>query len=205
MTCPKIGIEQNKKLTSLKKEIFRKSIHICTIFVPVFAHFFKIPVLLLLTFAVIFYFISEILRQKGIIIPLISLVTVTASRKRDENKIVLGPITLVLGIVFSLLLWQEPYSTAGIFALALGDGFASLAGKTFGTIQIPFSGGKTADGSLTCFFAIFVSSFLVLKNAGLSLILGIVGVVIEVLPLKDFDNLLIPIVIGGIAQYLSMI
>ena len=107
MICPRIGIDVNKSLASLKKEIFRKSIHICTAFVPLVFHFYGNVVVVLLVLAGIFYFVSEILRQKGISVPLISLITVTAARKRDEDKIVFGPVTLVLGVVLALLLWQE--------------------------------------------------------------------------------------------------
>lgn len=204
MICPRIGIDVNKSLASLKKEIFRKSIHICTAFVPLVFHFYGNVVVVLLVLAGIFYFVSEILRQKGISVPLISLITVTAARKRDEDKIVFGPVTLVLGVVLALLLWQEKFAVAGILALALGDGFASLAGKTFGRIQLPFTGGKTAAGSITCFFAIYSSSFIVLKNTEISLILAAAGTVIEGLPLKDFDNVFIPVILGGMAQCLFM-
>lgn len=204
MICPRIGIDVNKSLASLKKEIFRKSIHICTAFVPLVFHFYGNVVVVLLVLAGIFYFVSEILRQKGISVPLISLITVTAARKRDEDKIVFGPVTLVLGVVLALLLWQEKFAVAGILALALGDGFASLAGKTFGRIQLPFTGGKTAAGSITCFFAIYSSSFIVLKNTEISLILAAAGTVIEGLPLKDFDNVFIPLILGGMAQGLFM-
>lgn len=204
MICPRIGIDVNKSLASLKKEIFRKSIHICTAFVPLVFHFYGNVVVVLLVLAGIFYFVSEILRQKGISVPLISLITVTAARKRDEDKIVFGPVTLVLGVVLALLLWQEKFAVAGILALALGDGFASLAGKTFGRIQLPFTGGKTAAGSITCFFAIYSSSFIVLKNTEISLILAAAGTVIEGLPLKDFDNVFIPVILGGMAQGLFL-
>ena len=50
--------------------------------------------------------------------------------------------------------------------------------------------------------AIFLSSFAVSRNAGVSLILSLVGMVIEILPLRDFDNLLIPVCIGGLASVL---
>lgn len=204
MICPRIGIDFKRNVRSLKKEIFRKSIHVCTCFVPVAAHFYKTPVLILLALAGVLYTVSEILRSHGIKIPLISLITVTAARKRDEGKIVLGPITLVAGVFLSLVLWEEPFAAAGIFALAFGDGLASLAGKTFGKIQVPFTGGKTAVGSLTCFLAIFISSFCILGDTKVSLVLGILGAFIEILPLKDFDNTLIPVLIGGAAQFLML-
>lgn len=202
MVCSRIGINFKKRVNSLKKEIFRKTIHLCTGFVPVLLHFYKTPVIILLILALSAYLLSEFLRFRGINIPLISQITVKAARKRDENKIVLGPVTLVLGVVSASLLWPETAAAIGIVALALGDGLASLAGKSFGSLPLPFTGGKTVEGSLTCFTAIFVSCWMISKNTVVSFIVALTGCFIECLPLKDFDNLLIPVVLGGLSAWL---
>ena len=112
----------------------------------------------------------------------------------------MGPLTLVLGIAAAALLWKPQAAAAGIFALAFGDGLASLAGKIFGNLRIPYTGGKTCAGSLMCLTAIFVSTFLALGRADAALALALCGMFVEVLPLKDFDNLLIPLLLGGLAQ-----
>ena len=199
--CYQIGIELKNQLTSLRKEFFRKTIHICTAFVPLFLHFARIPAILCLCAAGIFYIIAECLRTNGHEIPLVSDITAAAARKRDENKFVLGPVTLVSGIIAAAVLWNETAASVGIFALAFGDGLASLAGKTFGKIQVPYTHGKTVEGSLTCFAAIFSSTFFVTNDCRIALLVAIVGALIEVLPLKDFDNLIIPVVLGGIVTY----
>ncbi len=199
--CAQEGIEAKRKLNSLKKEFFRKTIHLCTAFVPLLLHFCKMPAVCLVAAAGVFYVVSESLRIRGREIPVISDITAAAARKRDENKFVLGPVTLVGGIVLAALLWNEKAAAIGIFALAFGDGLASLAGKTFGTVRIPLTQGKTAAGSLTCFFAIFCATWFVSGDSFLSLVVACVGAFVEVLPLKDFDNLLIPVVLGGIAHF----
>ncbi|MBQ8012933.1 MAG: phosphatidate cytidylyltransferase [Treponema sp.] len=201
--CYQIGIELKNQLTSLRKEFFRKTIHICTAFVPLFLHLAHVPALLCLCSAGLFYIVAEFLRFNGHEIPLISDITAAAARKRDENKFVLGPVTLVAGIVSAALLWEENAAAVGIFALAFGDGLASLAGKTFGKIRVPYTHGKTVEGSLTCFAAIFCSTFFVTNNCRISLLVAATGALIEVLPLKDFDNLLIPVLLGGIVTYCS--
>ncbi len=200
--CPKLGIDFKRHLLYLKKEFFRKTIHLGTAFVPILLHFYRNPILILLACAGVLYIIAEFLRYKGHEIPLISDITAAAARKRDENRFVLGPVTLVAGVLTAALLWEEKASAVGILALAFGDGLASLAGKTFGQITVPLTHGKTAEGSLTCFAAIFLSSFVVCQNTMVSLTVASVGMLIEVLPLKDFDNLLIPILLGGIAEFL---
>lgn len=115
-----------------------------------------------------------------------------------------------MGIILSAILWEKLPAAIGIYALAFGDGLASLAGKLFGRIQIPFTEGKTVAGSLTCFSAIFISCYLACffmfqgqtDITKVSLIIAGAGMLIEILPLKDFDNLFIPILLGGLAQYL---
>ena len=201
--CHENGIYLKKRMNYLWKEFFRKIIHLCTAFVPLFLHIAKIPVVVLPALVGIFYCIAEYMRFHGHEIPVISVVTATAARKRDENKFVLGPVTLVCGIILAALLWDEKYAAMGILSLAFGDGLASLAGKFLGKVKIPFSGGKTACGSLMCFLAIFVATFCVCQNVFMALCLSLLGALIEVLPLKDFDNLLIPVLIGGAATVLQ--
>ena len=199
---PIYGIVARQRLNALLKELFRKSIHICSSFVPFFLGLAYWPVIGLLVLAVIVYSISEILRARGINIPLISKVTEIAARKSDENRFVLGPVTLVCGILMAALLLPLDCARVGIFALAFGDGLASLMGKLFGKITIPGAHGKTAAGSLTCFFAVFVSTFCCSGNCLLSLIIALCAMFIEILPLSDFDNLIIPPVIGYIFSVL---
>ena len=190
------GIIERQRLNAIFKELFRKSIHICSSFIPLLLKFAYWPVIALLIAAVIIYTISELLRARGINIPLISKVTEIAARKRDENHFVLGPVTLVCGILLAALLLPLDYARVGIFALAFGDGLASLIGKLFGKITIPGAHGKTAAGSLTCFFAVLVSTYCCCQNTLISLYVALCAMFIEILPLSDFDNIIIPPVIG---------
>lgn len=192
------GIIARQRLNAIFKELFRKSIHICSSFVPFFLKLAYWPVISLLVFALGFYITSEILRSKDINIPIISKVTEIAARKRDENHFVMGPVTLVCGILLAALLLPLDCARVGIFALAFGDGLASLVGKLVGKITIPGAHGKTAAGSLTCFFAVFVSTFCCCGNCFNALVVALCAMVIEVLPLADFDNLIIPPAIGFI-------
>lgn len=196
------GILIKQYRISIFKEVFRKSIHLCSAFVPTLLALAYKPVIALLFAALFFYSFTEFVRLKGINVPVVSKITSIAARKRDENKFVLGPVTLVAGIISAALLWNPDSARIGIYALAFGDGLASLVGKLFGRIYIPFTKGKTAAGSLACFFAVFISSFCVGGNAVVSFILAFVAMIVEVIPMTDFDNIVIPVVIGGLAQYL---
>lgn len=191
----------------LLKELFRKSIHLGAALVPVILdryYWFTIGLLIL---AFVAYTICESLRYKGIQIPLVSKIIELAARERDKDKFVLGPLTMVLGILLCIMLNKNPpCCRIGIFALAFGDGLASLCGKALGKVHIPFTRGKTVAGSLACFIAVFISSFLVFTSisdtvvlsgaAGASLFLAGISMFIELLPLADMDNIIIPPVIG---------
>lgn len=191
------GIVKRQRKNSILKELFRKTIHICSSFVPIFLYHYYWLTIILLCCALVLYLISECLRLKGISVPLIAKITETAARKRDENKFVMGPVTLVLGILIVSLLLPVKYATVGIFALAFGDGLASLVGRMIGKVTIPGSHGKTVAGSLTCFMAVYISSFCWCKNCFTSLILASLAMFIEMLPIADFDNIIIPIAIGS--------
>lgn len=100
------GIISRQKIIGILKELFRKSIHLCSAFVPCFLWIAYKPTIACLFALVVFYSAAEILRLNGKEVFLISAVTEAAARKRDENKFVLGPVTLVLGIILSAILWK---------------------------------------------------------------------------------------------------
>ncbi|HKL87054.1 MAG TPA: SEC59/DGK1/VTE5 family protein [Treponemataceae bacterium] len=190
-------ISQTATINDLLKEIFRKSIHLTASIVPVLASFSYKWTIIALSFVICIYIICEYRRITGNPIPIVSRITAYAARKRDEGRFVLGPITMALGILLSLLLFPPEAARIGIYALAFGDGIASLAGKLYGKTKIPYSGGKTLEGSLACFVAVYFSALVVSDNPFQSFAIALLAMVIEVLPLKDYDNLIIPLVIGG--------
>lgn len=197
------GIVARQRAQNLLKELFRKTIHICSALVPLFLKFFYLPTIILLIVALILYSISELLRLKGHSVPLVSKITEIAARRRDENRFVLGPVTLVCGILLAALFLPLECAKVGIFALSFGDGLASLSGKLMGRVTIPGAHGKTVAGSLTCFLAVYISTFFCTQNCFLSLLIALAAMFIEMLPLSDLDNIIIPISIGGL--YLLLI
>lgn len=179
----------------LKTEIIRKSIHFLIALTPSLAAVSRFWTLILLCSGIFFYIMMEILRIKGLSIPLISFITVKASRQRDKG-FVWGPVTLGAGSVLTLILFPHPIASVSIYALAFGDGLSSLAGRLFGRIHPAFLRGKSLEGSLVCFIAVFISTFLVFRTIRESLITAFVVMVAEALPLKDCDNIVIPLAAG---------
>ncbi|MGI9256143.1 MAG: diacylglycerol/polyprenol kinase family protein [Salinispira sp.] len=184
----------------IQTEIIRKAIHLSSAFVPVLAQLFgRTIIILLLLSGILVYTLAEFLRHRGKQIFCISRLTQLASRSQDEGHFVLGPVTLGIGIVLALMLYPEPAASVAIYALAFGDGLASLFGKVFGTITIPFTKGKSLEGSSTCFAAVFLSSFFILQNPAQALSIALFSTILETIPLKDFDNILLPTGAGLVA------
>lgn len=193
---------QTAPVEELLVEVFRKTIHLSSALTVVFAERWYTLTLTGIAAMSALYCISEFLRMRGYELCIIGNITRYASRKRDKGRFVLGPLTLAGGIFLALILFPLHTAKIAIFSLAFGDGLASLVGKRFGKIHLTFFKDKTVAGSVTCFAAVFLSAFAVSGSFWKSLALGIAGAGIEMLPLKDYDNLLIPIAIGFIALLL---
>jgi dolichol kinase len=166
------------------------------------AAFDRVFTLVILAAGTLFYAGMEGLRIKGINVPVISRITRMAARDRDGGGFVLGPVTLGLGAFFALLLYPPPVSTIAIYALAFGDGFASLVGKVFGAIRPRVMMGKSIEGSTACFIAVFLSAYLVSHTFQVALIVALSATIVEALPLEDYDNIALPAAAGFVAHLL---
>ena len=186
----------------IRIEILRKGIHLFIAFVPGIASVSLGLAVGLLAGGILFYATCERLRMGGFSVPLISRVTALAARRRDGDGYVLGPITLGLGALLSLLLYPNPAASVAIYALAFGDGLSSLVGKTFGSLRIPFTGGKSVEGSMTCLIAVFAASYAVTSDAPRSAAIAAAATIIEAAPTKDLDNIILPVSVGAIAALL---
>jgi dolichol kinase len=186
----------------LRIEILRKGIHLLIAFVPAIAQFNLGLAVGLLSGGVIFYAICERLRMEGYSVPIVSKVTALAARRRDGDRFVLGPITLGMGALLSLLLYPNPAASIAIYALAFGDGLSSLIGKSFGSVRIPFTGGKSVEGCLTCMVAVMTASYAVTGDLRRSFVVAVAAMLIEAAPTKDFDNIILPVSVGAISTFL---
>jgi len=186
----------------IQHEIVRKSIHLFIAFVPLLASINSFATMAVLAGGVILYTYAEMMRQKGNYVFIISDVTILAIRERDKGRFVMGPVTLGIGAMLSLLLYPEPAASIAIYALAFGDGFASLIGTLWGRVKIPFTDGKSIAGSFACFFAVFLISFKLTLNPLYAFIIAFSATLLELFPVKDIDNLLVPAGTGLVASLL---
>jgi len=173
------------------KELIRKAIHSAIAFVPTLARWNFHLTVVALSLGIILYSVNESARVSGRSNGIISLITEIASRP-TEHGFIWGPVTLGLGTLAALLYYPNPSATIGIYALAFGDGIASLARP----LRNHANTGKEEGvllGSLFCFMAVFLSACIVLNDLRLSLISATVATGLELILMQDVDNLIIPL------------
>ena len=190
--------------TEIRIEAVRKSIHFLIALCPGMALISYTLTVLALTAGISCYILMETLRLSGVKIPLVSVLTVMASRTRDLDRFVLGPVTLGVGALLALLLFPSPVAFIAIYTLAFGDGFASLAGKLFGRCRPAFLFGKSAEGTFACFVATYLCAYLVSQNITVSLVAAFTAAAVEALPLEDYDNIALPLIVGAVVQIAMM-
>jgi dolichol kinase len=186
-----------KSSSTLKSELTRKGIHVLIAFVPFLASSIgRSHTALLMMVGILFYTCAESMRFLGFSPPLVSSVTGAVLRVREYGRFAGGPVTLGLGALLALLLFPPPIAAAAIYALAFGDSAATLVGRFIGRFRPAFLSGKSVEGSLACFTFSFLSAYLVLRDWKSALAMGIAAMITDALPLKDFDNLLLPLAAG---------
>ena len=147
---------------------------------------------------------AESSRLRGVPIPLVSALTLIASREKDRKGFVLGPVTLGIGAMLGLVLYPLPAASLAIYALAFGDGIASLAGTMLRGPRVPFLQGKTLSGSLACFAAVFTVTLAVTQRPLDALVIGAASALLEAIPAGNFDNIVLPVGVGLLATRLPI-
>ena len=144
----------------------------------------------------LFYTWAESLRFLGFFPPLISSVTKAVLRKREQGRFAMAPITLGLGALLALLIFPPTVAAAAIYALAFGDSVSSLVGKFLASLRPAFLAGKSIEGSAACFTASTLAAFLVFGEWKIALAVGFASMTIDALPLRELDNIFLPLAAG---------
>lgn len=132
------------------------------------------------------------------------------SRSGDPREILKGP--LYYGIVFVILTivywYDSPIGITALMMMCGGDGLADVVGKRLPSQSIPWSPRKTWLGTAAMFTAGWLFSMLILAVFVLAgkfsttisslffpvTILAILATLVESLPMRDIDNLTVPLV-----------
>ncbi|MCB4756534.1 MAG: hypothetical protein LHV69_05820 [Elusimicrobia bacterium] len=116
--------------------------------------------------------------------------------RKEEGTRLTGAFWMLLGVTITVTLSAEKQvAVSAILYLILGDGVASLAGKSLRGPRWPNS-VKRLTGSLACFLVcVLIGYYLLLPTHGwIGVLAGaLTATVVEVLPLPLNDNLTIPV------------
>jgi phytol kinase len=181
----------------LGMELLRKSIHMLIALVPsIVAVFGRSDTALFLMGGMLFYACAEGLRFLGFSLPVVSGVTRAVSRRKERGHFALAPVTLGLGAFIAISVFPQAQAAAAIYALAFGDSASTLTGKCLGRLRPAFLSGKSLEGSFACFAASTAAAYLVFSNPKTALVVGFASLLIDALPLGEFDNILLPLAAG---------
>ena len=183
------------KLTILREEAKRKTIHICGVAIPVL-YFFLPKHLVVLGFVFSFFaiFVLEWLRFRGVI----SLPFLRQSEK--EKKKIGAYVFFVIGAFISILIFEKSIAIASILMLAIGDSASALAGavKSEDNSGMYEKRIKPPEVMLVMFAVSFIIGYLVLHSLPVA---AFGAVIADGMPLKVYgvtidDNLTIPLFSG---------
>jgi len=131
------------------------------------------------------------------------------SRSGDRREILRGPLYYgMVFVVLTLIYWLE--SPIGIIALMIlcgGDGLADIIGKRVKSKNLPWSPRKTWAGTISVFLGGLLFAFIILsvfQFAGVFnypwgklllnlLVIAFICSLVESLPMRDLDNLTVPL------------
>lgn len=199
----KIIAAVNRKAEELLRESRRKAIHALIAFVPLIAFLSMNLAAVLLLSGIVVYAWSEFARLEGKRIFIISDIKDLVFRKQDVNRFAMAPVTLALGALCSLFLFEPQIAAASIYSLAFGDSFACLMGKSFGKTRIPFAGEKTYVGFMSCFVTVFFITYGMFgMNPLLAVAAALTAALAELMPAGDYDNLILPLAVGTVLSLL---
>ena len=131
------------------------------------------------------------------------------SRTGNPREILKGPLFYgLIFIVVTIFFWKD--FLVGIIALMIlcgGDGFADIFGRRMKSGKLKWAENKTIAGTVAMFLGGFIFSWIIsaifystgnysfsfVKLTQIILILSAFAALVESLPVKDYDNLTVPV------------
>jgi len=191
----------------MRRELYRKSIHLGSLFIPITYKYFidydRTLALKLIPFVFFFFIAFEIFRRHtGDLGKFLDNYFGFILREHEKKGALAGSFYLLLGVFFSVILFEGEIVFLSLSFLSIGDTFAAVIGKNFGKIRI---GKKSLEGTIACFVScvifgiIFGTNSFMLDNFDfyLMIILAAFGTSLaELFGDVIDDNLKIPLACG---------
>jgi len=186
------------------RETLRKWIHASGALVPFAAHLSKVGATVALSLVTALYVLSEVWRLNGFSLPGFTWVTRRTVRFEELRRPSLGPVFLALGCLICLWCFPWHIATSAILLVSLGDTAAAVLGRRLGRHRLFYSPKKSLEGT-AAFFLVGLAATGWLLPLPACFAACAVGAVLESLPVKDWDNILVPLGAAGVATWVQCV
>ena len=189
----------------LNRQLFHIFLGIAIVALLKFGFIDKKIILMIIIIGLILSYLS-----KSIKIPIIYELLQKFERKQDIAKFPGKSIIFYfIGVYIALLLFPKDIAMAAIMVLALGDSVSHLYGLHYGRINHPLSKTKFLEGTIAGFVAGFIGA-LVFARWHEAFLASLAAMLVEAIEIKIGaqqvdDNLIVPIVAGGVIWVVRLI
>ena len=185
-------------------ELFRKSIHLSGLVLPVIYLFLDQRTMLIFIgiltgFALAVELLKWIFPRFG---EFFFQVFAFLLRTHERKGAVTGATYYLISAFLCIFFFAKTLAIVCIFFMILGDLAAALVGKMWGKTKL--LGKKSLEGSAAC-FVVCVLIALVKLNPVIAIIGAFVATIVELIPFPIDDNLTVPLVSGAVMHFLMQI
>ncbi|MBW6515372.1 MAG: phosphatidate cytidylyltransferase [Candidatus Cloacimonetes bacterium] len=190
------------------KELYRKSIHISSIALPLSYRYIlgynKILAILILFPFAFGAIILEVIRLENKSFKRVFYKIFGIMLRKHEMHDLTGASYLLTATVFSIALFPREIAFAALSFLSLGDTLAAIFGIRYGYRKIKGT-SKSLEGSIACFASCFAYALIFGLHPTMSLIGALAATISEMVNLPINDNVKMPIITGVVMSFASII
>ena len=186
-------MKDNGGMISIRKEIFRKMVHLTSVLIVASYYYFgKQVTLYLLAVTLILFIESEYVRiEWKRTLPLVH----DGIRKKERHTMA-GHVFFLIGAIISISIFDMNIAIAAILMTTFGDSAAAIIGRKFGRTWIPRIRSKSLEGCFAELVVNLIIGYIFLDNLIVLLVMAFTATIVETLIEKLDDNLLIPVFSG---------
>jgi len=200
MPSPDVASAKESRI-SWRGELARKSIHLCSLVIPLAFYILNQKVIIIgLSAAFIFMATFDLLRLFG---------NITVKKyfrwlfgfmlRPRERKSFSGATTILFAALLVYIFYDLRIAAASMVIIVMGDTAAAFIGRLIGRVRL--INNKTIEGTTAFIIASLVGLFFIPKlGFQLGLIGALVGALFEVLPIPIDDNVTVPLLAGAAMQ-----